>query len=195
MTPDHFDFRAALREERSRDKQLAKMLADAFAGDDPEKLLQAIDQMEYAVDGWRLALARVGRLGEVSPEVSAAFLNVWIQMKHLPLEVGHRPTMAKALRVLLSPLRPAVSESMKLYRGASARERRSRLYGFSWSQDVNIAESFAEAKRSIGAVVMETLATPEAVLLIREPEGFYDEGEVIVDPYRLGAVRVIGRLT
>jgi hypothetical protein len=38
------------------------------------------------------------------------------------------------------------------------------------------------------------LRAAEAVLLIREPQDFYDEGEVVLDPYRLGKVTVVERL-
>ena len=34
----------------------------------------------------------------------------------------------------------------------------------------------------------------EAILLIRKPEKYYDEEEVIVDPFRLGKNKVIERL-
>jgi hypothetical protein len=39
------------------------------------------------------------------------------------------------------------------------------------------------------------MAPPEAILLVREPEDFYDEGEVIVDPYELGRVSCVDRLS
>jgi hypothetical protein len=35
---------------------------------------------------------------------------------------------------------------------------------------------------------------PEAVLLIRQPEDYYDEGEVVVDPFRLDRIEVAVRL-
>ena len=40
-------------------------------------------------------------------------------------------------------------------------------------------------------MILQTSAPCEAVLLIRKPEDYYDEGEVVVDPYRLGRVRVV----
>jgi hypothetical protein len=47
-------------------------------------------------------------------------------------------------------------------------------------------------------VVLKTLAPRDAILLVRKPgeyydEGEYDEGEVVVDPYRLGKIEVIER--
>jgi hypothetical protein len=43
-------------------------------------------------------------------------------------------------------------------------------------------------------IVLKTTAAPEAVLLIRRPEDYYDEGEVVVDPYRLGKIDVVERV-
>jgi hypothetical protein len=40
-------------------------------------------------------------------------------------------------------------------------------------------------------VILQTLAPPEAILLIRKPEDYYDEGEVVVDPFRLGKIKVV----
>jgi len=40
-------------------------------------------------------------------------------------------------------------------------------------------------------VAPETVAPPEAVLLVREEEGNYDEGEAIADPFKLGTVKVV----
>ena len=37
-------------------------------------------------------------------------------------------------------------------------------------------------------VVLRTEAPADAVLLIRQPEDFYDESEVVVDPFRLGKI-------
>ena len=43
-------------------------------------------------------------------------------------------------------------------------------------------------------MLLETVAEPGTVHLRREDEGYYDESEVVVDPYRLGRVRVLARL-
>ena len=55
---------------------------------------------------------------------------------------------------------------MLLFRGASAGERRRRIYGLSWTADVAEAEWFARERQkwSGGSVVLETLAPPEAVI-------------------------------
>ena len=53
------------------------------------------------------------------------------------------------------------------------------LYGFSWTVERTLArDKFAEPQRVTegGAVLMQTIAPPEAVLQVREPVDFYDEG-------------------
>lgn len=96
----------------------------------------------------------------------------------------------------------SVISPLTLYRGTSYYERRYRRYGFSWTTDLVWARKFAKnwAKPvptltdmtgpAWGGVVMQTEAPPEAILLVRPPEGYYDEGEVVVDPFTLNTVKV-----
>ncbi|WP_267427801.1 hypothetical protein [Methylobacterium sp. GC_Met_2] len=102
--------------------------------------------------------------------------------------------MARALHVLMPPI--GLGEPLLLYRGTTASERSRRVYGFSWSTRREIAQRFAEqaSVASGGAVLLETLAPPSTVHLNREDEGYYGGGEVVVDPYKLAAVRVVERL-
>ena len=141
------------------------------------------------------AMKDVAKLPRVPNEIKSAFLEIWIQHKHLPLKVGKRRVMASALKVLL-PTSNA-TKPMRLYRGTTAQERR-RLYGFSWTQEPDIARNFAKRFGFCdagGAVVLETIAPAKAIMLIRKKERYYDEGEVIVDPYNLRSIKCIERLT
>jgi len=142
------------------------------------------------------AMKDVAKLPRVPNEIKSAFLEIWIQHKHLPLKVGKRRVMASALKVLL-PTSNA-TKPMRLYRGTTAQERR-RLYGFSWTQEPDIARNFAKRFAGFcdagGAVVLETIAPAKAIMLIRKKERYYDEGEVIVDPYNLRSIKCIERLT
>lgn len=188
------EIRAALAAERKADRQGAAAFARACRDGDVELMLNAVDFLNAnTIEGWRLAMRKVGVLPTVSPEIRAAFLNVWIESKHLPLAVGHRPTMARALHVLMPPI--PLSEPLTLFRGTSALERSRRSYGFSWTTCRGIAERFAEQAclSESGAVLLETQAEPGSVHLRREDEGYYDEAEVVIDPYRLGKVRVVAR--
>ena len=189
------DFRAALAAERAANLQGASAFAASCRAGDVEAMLRAVHFLnDQTIDGWRLAMRRIARLSAVSPEIRAEFLNIWIESKHFPLKVGHRPTVARALHVLMPPI--ALAEPLRLFRGASASERSWRRYGFSWSTQRNIAERFA-AHASLGpggAVLLETLAPIGSVHLRREGKGYYDEGEVVVDPYALEDVEVVARL-
>jgi hypothetical protein len=165
-------------------------------------------------DAWRVAFKGLATLPSVSPEIQQAFLPVWITSK-MPLRVNNRCVLANALRLLL----PGYDgPPIRVYRGAGAHERRRKVYQFSWTTDIEEARRFADDWRPHrvqippglvagdgadgwehitnpeGGVVLRTLAPPEAILLVREPEDYYDEGEVVVDPFRLGRIEVVERL-
>jgi hypothetical protein len=190
------DFRAALARERQADRAGAKAFAEACAAGDPDRLYGAVDYLNhFTCDGWRLAMKRVAKLATVSAEIRTAFLPIWIESNSLPLRVGNRRVLADGLRLLLPGGHEG--ESLRLYRGAGGMERRRRLYGFSWTTRLEEARGFAERYREApdGGIVLEALAPADAILLVREDEEYYDEGEVVVDPFRLGKVAVAERLS
>src|SRR4051812_31902811 len=145
--PDHEpDLEQRLREhladERRNNRLGAKAFARACAAGDVEAFLAAVDFLnEQTVDGWRLAMIRASRLSVVSPEIQAAFLNIWIESKMLPLRVGNRRVLADALRILMRSQCPG--GSIRVYRGTGWRERQYRQYGFSWTRDQEMARQFA----------------------------------------------------
>jgi hypothetical protein len=191
-----FDIDEAFRQERLADLRGARVLAAAAAVSDIENFLQAVDFLDnFTIDGWRLGMRRVARLtGPLSDDFREAFLSLWVQRKTLPRKVGERAVMAKALRVLLP--RTYSGSALRLYRGTTATERKRRLYGFSWTTDIAIAESFARTWHDAGlsAVVLETVAPADAIFVLRQDVEFYDEREAVVDPFRLTAVWVAARL-
>jgi hypothetical protein len=63
--------------------------------------------------------------------------DAWRFGKKLPLRVGDRPLLAKALRVLLPG--GYSGPPLTVYRGTRDLERRLRLYQFSWATDVAVA--------------------------------------------------------
>ena len=130
-----------------------------------------------------------------------AFIPIWVETKMLPLTVGDRPVLAAALRRLMP--RDYSGPRLTLYRGAADYERRRRFYGFSWTTEIDTARSFAAplvtSHSRVGlspmhGVVLRTVAPPDAILLIRQPEDYYDEGEVVVDPFRIGKVALVEQL-
>jgi hypothetical protein len=93
-------------------------------------------------EAWRFAMQGVVKLKRVSAEIQQAFIPIWVEHKMLPLTVGDRPVLTKALRVLLPG--GYTGSRLTVYSGASNHERRRRLYGFSWTTEVAVARKFAE---------------------------------------------------
>jgi hypothetical protein len=186
------DIRKMLTDEQRRARRAARAFVDACRSSDTCKLYEAVDLLNETTDGWRLALKRVANVPAVSDEIRTAFLRVWVEMKMLPLNVGNRGVLANALHLLLPG--DYHGPPLRLYRGAIATERRRRLYGFSWTLSIDAAQKFAERWRIDGAVVLETMAPPRSILLVRYDEGYYDEKEVVVDPFLLERVHVHSRL-
>jgi hypothetical protein len=186
------------RAEQGKSDAVASAIATACAQGDVDAFLAAVGEAGSVRSPWRLAYLKIGKLPAVSPEIRRAFLSVWVEHKMLPLHVGDRRVLARALRLLLPSNYGGAPQ--ELYRGAAWRERCYRRYGFSWTTDLNIARNFAKnwqhdvGWKNDGGVVLRTIAAPDAVLLIREPEDYYDEGEVVVDPFRLGPIKVAERL-
>jgi hypothetical protein len=98
-------YQEQLREEHREAICAARDFEYACKFGDPDKLLVAAGLLDETGDGWRLAMKRVAALGSVSKDIQKAFVNIWTQHKHLPLRVGHRPTTARALRVLLPKMK------------------------------------------------------------------------------------------
>src|SRR5262249_13313425 len=149
--------------------------------------------------------------------VQQAFVPIWVEHKTPSRRIGNRRVAANALRVLMPG--DYSGPPLTVYRGTTNREWRRRIYGFSWTTDVAVARKFAEhwtqAAANLAAssvytgptdaddqgVVLQTTVPCEAVFLIRKPGDFYieepgeyyDEGEVVVDPFRLGRIKVVER--
>lgn len=184
------------RRERRESLRAAQRFENACRSGDFDAVLDATDCLGNSPDDWRLAMRRAAGLGSVHPDVKAAFLIAWVTHKHIPLSVGHRPTIAKALRVLLP--RTPVSSPTTIYRGCMDRERRRRTYGFSWTTSIDVAKAFAGAAGD-GGVVLQAVANPEAVLVVRDMRDDeinfgnspYDENEIIIDPFQIGSVTAL----
>jgi hypothetical protein len=199
------EWQAELREEHRQGIRAAAVFARICKEGDADRLYAAHQFLnESGPDAWRLAMRRLAKFERVSPEIQNAFVSIWIESKMLPLRVGNRSVLARALRVLMPGA--STTSPITLYRGTSHHERRYHRYGFSWTTDLSWARQFAEkwaqpvpaltgmTGPAWGGVVLQTEAPPEAILLVRPPEGFYDEGEVVVDPFALNAVKVVERL-
>jgi hypothetical protein len=167
MVDEWGDWNAALRKERQDAKRAADNFARVCKEGRPDQLYDAhLLLNECAGDAWRLAMKAVARLPSVAPEIRDAFLAVWIESKMLPLRVGNRRVLANALRVLMAGYS---GPPLTLYRGTSNHERRRRLYGFSWTTNIDIARKFAEhwAKPVLqtSGLISRTAASPEAIFV------------------------------
>jgi hypothetical protein len=192
MKLEHPELRAHLEEERRQAIRAANFFAHVCREGDADALYDAHLLLNDAPYGaWRRAMAKVARLSHVSEGIQNVFVGIWIESNMLALRVGHRPIMAAALRILLPG--GYSGSPMMLYRGTHDGERQRRVYGFSWTTDSAIARTFAERWEGLSPVVLRTEAPADAVLLIRQPEDHYDEGEVVVDPFRLGKIEVVDR--
>jgi hypothetical protein len=189
------EWRASIRAERKKATQAATGFVRVCQDGRADMVELAAVWLDEC-NAWRPAMAMIGRLERVTREVRDAFQSVWIERKHIPLRVGSRPICAAALRVLMPG--HYCGPQLTLYRGTRASERRRHLYGFSWSSNAAIAGKFAERYAADamlgGGVLLQTSPPAEAILLVREADGFYDEGEVVIDPFRLGKVIVLERL-
>jgi hypothetical protein len=196
------DFAERIRAQRKQDRHCARLFVNAVEGGDADGLLSAIDALnELSVDGWRLAMLGAGRLATTTDEVRAAFLTAWIESKSISLNVGNRPALVRALRVLMPY--DYSGPPLRVYRGTRILEHRRRLYGISWTTDRMVAERFANEQERAArrgrdmldpeafsyadhrGAILAAVVSSNAVLLKREPEGYYDEAEVVIDPYYL----------
>jgi hypothetical protein len=149
---------------------------------------------------WRLAMEKVAQLPMVSAEIQRAFIKVWAETYELPRMVGDRHIMAQALRLLMPG--NYRGPPLTLYRGAESYEWRNRTFSFSWSLKIEHAAKFTihqiiADEYPVPGYLFKTVAPPESVLLVRGPDSYSDddEAEVVIDPFRLGEVTLIGSWT
>jgi len=60
---------------------------------------------------------------------------------------------------------PYCGPALRRFRGTSADERRRRTYGIAWTSDIEIADNFAQERRSWpeGGVLLETIVRSSAI--------------------------------
>jgi hypothetical protein len=105
--------------------------------------------------------------------------------------------MAARLRVLM----PAnySGPPLTLYRGASQPRAPAPSLWFLLDHRCchcpQVCGELRASRAQLGRRSAADAGVAEAILLVREPEDYFEEGEVVVDPYRLGKVRLLERLT
>jgi hypothetical protein len=189
-------FQAAMRKRERQNQLAAAAFVQACKAGDVQEMLKAVDQINgYTVAGWTDAMRMIAcEVPEVTLEIQQSFLWVWVQTKMLLLTVRDHQALCAAARVLMPCYK---GPPVQLFRGASADERRRRIYGVSWTTDIEIAEEFAQERREWngGSVVLETIAEPAAIICaVGEASGhLYEENEYAVDRRHLNSVKVVRR--
>jgi hypothetical protein len=206
------DFRRRIKEEQRRQRAHAIAVVDACKHGDAERFFHLIYPYDGHPDFWPPAVRSIARvISEVTPEIQEAFRQVWIETKMLSNGVDNR-ALCRALRILMPRYN---GEALRLFRGASALERRRAAYGISWTSNLSMAEQFAEDYCAWpgGSVVLETLASPEAIICaveypppmteaekaeLRLPPDtkiteYHAESEYLIERRLLGSVQVLRR--
>jgi hypothetical protein len=181
--------------ERRRERQAIQAVRGAVQRFDPVHVVEAFEQLEFVLDGWRKAMRAIVRLGVDPPaRFRNKMLRVWaISGDHIRGEVQDDLLLADALRILLPVYR---GPALRVWRGDSAWNRRRRTYGLSWSCDLNVADSFARGIWQTfkgGSVVLEADAPREAVICTIERNDHYGEKEILINRRRLSTVRLVAR--
>jgi len=136
------------------------------------------------LDGWRIALRRVGRLPGTTQAFRRAFLHAWITSgDHIRQEAGADFILAEALRILLPEYRGR--RAVTLYRGEGARNWRYRCPSLSWTASRAVADAHARGMHSYskgGSVVLKASVPPGAIIAkVPANEDRYGETEYLVD--------------
>jgi hypothetical protein len=183
----------------------AKAFVEACQSGDAERFQLATAFLADCGSGWTRAFRQLARaqLGSVSEQIQHEFQLRWFESKGLARQCDDKPALLDGLRLLFIPYQ---GPTVRLFRGAAAFEARARkFYGPSWTTDIEEADRFARQYQhaSGGSVVLETLASPEAVISApgstgaywsnKDGERHYDEQEYIVDGRLLQQVTVARR--
>ncbi|HEV2596233.1 MAG TPA: hypothetical protein VGU01_13640 [Sphingomicrobium sp.] len=189
-----FDIKQHRASERRKRAEFVSMFERACEGGDINAFLHAVDGInEYGA--WPKAFARISRLSSIQSAVKDEFMQVWVESKLMGLTAGDRKTLVHALR-LLFPASACPTVPLQVYRGAGALERKRAAYGVCWTSDPSVARTFADEYQHwpSGSVILSAVVPPAGVIMIRDNvPGYYEESEVVVDPFMLENIRVIER--
>jgi hypothetical protein len=184
------------RDQRSLDREAIALLCQAVAEDDGPAFVQVLSLIgdHFVFPRAFRALVRQNIGG--SAGLREQFLDMYIECgDHIRQEVNDDLLLADVLRLLLPSYQ---GPGLKLFRGDSFYNRRRRTYGLSWSDDIEVAKSFAETGFyrlfEGGSVLLVVDAKPDAI--ISAPaicNNRYGEREFLVDRRRLTQVAVLAR--
>jgi hypothetical protein len=181
------------REERTRERTAATSFVQAVVDGDVNALSKAVAQVDVNFV-WRPTLrALIRRSVAGSEELRLHFLDTYVARgNHIRQEVGDDFLVADALRLLLPVYQ---GPGLRLFRGESFFNRRRRSHGLSWSDDSEVARSYAESgvcrTANGGSILLAVDAPAEAIICAHAIR--FGEREFLVDRRCLKGISVVGR--
>jgi len=197
-TPQSSDalVRDRLKQLRQEQRQTADDFIACIKSENAQGLPPCLEKLRKH-EAFLLGFRAAARLENVSETVRMAFLGIWeVHGDALRGEIRQDVTLIDGLWRLL----PSYSgPQMTLFRGESARNRRYRTYGLSWTADKDVAEDFAEyaARHEVGGgVLLRCVAPATAIISAPAIQGDrYGEQEYLVDRRRLTSIDVLERFS
>lgn len=189
-------FRLAL-EDLHRTDVLKRLVAGAAQGD-VDAFMGAAAQLTWA-GGWADALRDLVPLGTVPSAIRNAFRDAWYRSateelglkRTLTLDLLHQDHLLLDGLALLLPV-PAGPTPSLVYRAQSLRDYRAGRVGCWWTPDREHATSLwsitSGPSEHVGDHVLLEAQAPAGAIV----HGTADDIEVVLDPSRLDAIRVVG---
>jgi hypothetical protein len=177
-------------------RQLASDLVDAVRASNVERFDDAFEALGEDDEALTRAMRGVAKLPRPSTEFQSYCFDLWLRNgNYLRGQINGANVLAAGLRVLLPPY---TGPALLIYRGDSWFNRRRRTYGPSWTTSIEVAHHFASDmwRRTCvgGSVLLETMATAEAIVCAPgQIDNRYCEDEIVVEPRRLGKVKLVER--
>jgi hypothetical protein len=184
------------KDSEAEARQAVRDLVRAVHAGDAESFYDAAEAFDLFPNVWRDFMRKVAKANP-SDDFRKFFLRLWLRDGDtIRLGVDDDLVLCDGLRSLLPRY---AGPTLTLYRGDSARNRRRRTYGLSWSANRDTARGHAMGvwrSSEGGSVLLEAKVSSEAIISAPALLGdYYGEEEYIVDRRRLSAVKVLERFS
>jgi hypothetical protein len=182
------------REVRTREREAITSFVQVVVDGDVNALPRAVAQVDVNFV-WKPSLRALLRRGIAgSEELRRHFLDTYsARGNHIRQEVEDDFLVAEALRLIL----PAYQGlGLRLFRGESVFNRRRRSYGLSWSDDMEVARSYAETgicRTANGGSILLAVDAPADAIICATGVHTDREREFIADRRLLKGISVVAR--